>query len=330
MRSKTENIIELINEGDTAKEIERQVGCHLMLVYQTARRYGLKIAKGKGNTSECEPYDSDIRNMKAIGLTNGQVADALHISKESVHSYCRKHGITTAEASKHGTHTEQEVAAIVQTKAPDLEYVGGYINNATPMRVRCKICGTEFERTLRALACQGHASCPECKRREAEARRETRREAKAEALERKAQEARRRREQKIQELADAGQMEMTVCPVCGAYTLRPKYCSDKCSGKAERKRHELTREHRIKAAMVDKDITVEGLYKRDNGICYLCGKPCRLDDYIIQDGQKQCGDWYPSIDHVVPLARGGAHSWDNVRLAHRICNSRKADKPFKG
>ena len=118
MESKTAQVIQLINDGNTAKEIERQVGCHVMLVYQTARRYGLKIAEGKGNTSECEPYDSDIRNMKAIGLTNGQVADALHISKTSVENYCKKRRITTAEASKHGTHTEQEVASVVQAKAP--------------------------------------------------------------------------------------------------------------------------------------------------------------------------------------------------------------------
>lgn len=324
MRSKTENIIELINEGDTAKEIERQVGCHLMLVYQTARRYGLKIAKGKGNTSECEPYDSDIRNMKAIGLTNGQVADALHISKESVRNYCKKNGIATASEAVQHTHTEREVADIVQTKAPDLEYVGGYINTATPMRVRCKICGTEFERALSSIAAKGNTGCPECMRREAQARQAAKLRAKAEARRQKEREARRRREKK------QAQIGMNFCPVCGAPTLRRKYCSDKCLAKAQNKANETRRRQLISAAMVDKDITVEGLYKRDNGICYLCGKPCRLDDYIIQDGQKQCGDWYPSIDHVVPLARGGAHSWDNVKLAHRICNSRKADKPFEG
>ena len=323
MESKTAQVIQLINDGNTARETAEDVGCHLMLVYQTARRYGLKIAEGKGNTSECEPYDSDIRNMKAIGLTNGQVADALHISKTSVENYCKKRRITTAEASKHGTHTEQEVASIVQTKAPELEYVGGYINNATPMRVRCRICGTEFERTLSGIATKGNTSCPECMRREAQARQTAKRRAKAEARRKKERERRQRREKK------QAQIGMNFCPVCGAPTLRRKYCSDKCSAKAHNKAKDTRRRQLISAAMVDKDITVEGLYKRDNGICYLCGKPCRLDDYIIQDGQKQCGDWYPSIDHVVPLARGGAHSWDNVKLAHRICNSRKADSLIK-
>ena len=35
------------------------------------------------------------------------------------------------------------------------------------------------------------------------------------------------------------------------------------------------------------------------------------------------GKKYPSIDHVIPLSKGGTHSWDNVKLAHFSCNSAK-------
>lgn len=27
----------------------------------------------------------------------------------------------------------------------------------------------------------------------------------------------------------------------------------------------------------------------------------------------------------MPISKGGLHSWDNVRLAHRICNRRKGN-----
>lgn len=78
--------------------------------------------------------------------------------------------------------------------------------------------------------------------------------------------------------------------------------------------------------MVDKDINLVDLFKKSNGVCYLFGKPCDIEDRREANGTIICGDMYPSIDHVIPLARGGQHSWNNVRLAHRICNSLKSDK----
>ena len=83
---------------------------------------------------------------------------------------------------------------------------------------------------------------------------------------------------------------------------------------------------KLSIAKVDNDITVEGLYRRDNGTWYLCGGRCNYEDYTVIDGTFIAGDWYPSIDHVIPLAKGGEHSWNNVMLAHRLCNSRKSDK----
>lgn len=98
--------------------------------------------------------------------------------------------------------------------------------------------------------------------------------------------------------------------------------------KAERKLHELKREKRIKTnGKTDKNITLKRLYERDNGICYLCGKPCNYEDYTRSDkGAFIAGKLYPSIDHVKPLSHGGTHTWDNIRLAHMICNSQKSDR----
>ena len=33
-----------------------------------------------------------------------------------------------------------------------------------------------------------------------------------------------------------------------------------------------------------------------------------------------------TLDHVIPLAKGGAHARANVRCAHLICNLRKGDR----
>jgi 5-methylcytosine-specific restriction endonuclease McrA len=49
--------------------------------------------------------------------------------------------------------------------------------------------------------------------------------------------------------------------------------------------------------------------ERDDGHCGICGEPVSVADQ--------------SLDHIVPIARGGTHEPANVQLAHRVCNSRK-------
>lgn len=112
------------------------------------------------------------------------------------------------------------------------------------------------------------------------------------------------------------------CVVCGSqyetYNPAQKTCCTKCSRKLANAR----KQNRIpKEQMIDSDITLEALYRRDSGVCYLCGKQCDWDD---KDGNK-VGPSYPSIDHLIPVARGGLHSWSNVRLAHFKCNADKSD-----
>ena len=63
-------------------------------------------------------------------------------------------------------------------------------------------------------------------------------------------------------------------------------------------------------ALVDTRIVAE----RDGWRCALCrGK-------VIRE------NW--SLDHVVPLSKGGAHTYANVVLAHRSCNSRRGAGRF--
>ena len=82
---------------------------------------------------------------------------------------------------------------------------------------------------------------------------------------------------------------------------------------------------KIEKALVDSDITLDGLLRRDGCACHICGGLCDVYDFIKTDKAFIAGNNYPSIDHVIPLAKGGLHSWDNVKVAHRICNSLKGD-----
>jgi 5-methylcytosine-specific restriction endonuclease McrA len=59
--------------------------------------------------------------------------------------------------------------------------------------------------------------------------------------------------------------------------------------------------------------------KQGSMTCSICGKECvRTPD--------RRGSLYPTVDHIIPISKGGSHTWDNVRLACRGCNTAKRDR----
>lgn len=111
------------------------------------------------------------------------------------------------------------------------------------------------------------------------------------------------------------------CCECGkqfiTYLSAQKFCSKECSKKNHNRIQTIKKQTRIpKERLIDRDISLRSLYERDKGFCHICGMHCDIE-LDTND------NYYPSIDHVIPLARGGLHSWGNVMLAHRVCNSSK-------
>lgn len=106
-----------------------------------------------------------------------------------------------------------------------------------------------------------------------------------------------------------------------------KYCSVRCRRKHNEQPSNIG--HRLRkygSADAKRDvIRLDDLIKRDSGICYICGCKTSKADQTYVRGYKKCGPTYPTIDHVKPLARGGTHTWDNVRLACHRCNAIKRD-----
>jgi len=98
-----------------------------------------------------------------------------------------------------------------------------------------------------------------------------------------------------------------------------------CSATCRRKRSAKKHDKRINSNnIVDNDISLPRLYKRDLGICYLCHSKTDPTDIIRYPTYVIAGPRYPSIDHVIPIAKGGLHAWDNVKLACKQCNSSKS------
>lgn len=123
------------------------------------------------------------------------------------------------------------------------------------------------------------------------------------------------------------QYETRECKECGElfsvdYRMNNVYCSKDCRRKAENRR---TAKRVPKAQRVD-NISLKRLYKRDSGICYICGGKCDWNSQAIsKNGNPYPGDLYPVIEHVIPISKGGLDAWDNVRLAHWKCNLDKMD-----
>lgn len=253
------------------------------------------------------------------GVRYRQIGKTFGVSKDVVSYFCKLNGLSRG-ANK---NSEEDAARKIKEKSDGLlEYISGYTVKEKPVKVRCVVCGGEFERTFHNLTTKGRVTCPHCIERN--------RKHKAEAKEAERASKKKLREQRAKERQEESERKKAErvhnCPVCGKETDRPKYCCSECARKADNKRRDINRRTKLKMAKVDNDITVEGLYRRDNGVCYLCGRRCNYEDYTVIDGNFIAGDWYPSIDHIVPLKMGGKHSWGNVRLAHRLCNSKKSDK----
>lgn len=55
------------------------------------------------------------------------------------------------------------------------------------------------------------------------------------------------------------------------------------------------------------------IFERDGWMCGICGKP-------INGTLKQPSRQRVSLDHIVPVSKGGSHTRSNVQAAHLSCN----------
>ena len=291
-------------------------------VKETAERFGVSIAQINNS-------------VKIRGLTNGR---------------------DWRDCQEHITQQKQDAESRLADRLDELgyDYLGGYMDKTERITIRCRTCGDVFERSV-DFAKKGHLICRKCEHEKALIRQAEREEERAEELRQK--EINRKQNQKRVEAENADTLfhllndKTHVCVVCGEFfsiadymrdcglkQIRhdPKYCSDACKRRANhRKSKECKRRsgnydrgnHRHRARKYGvayvSGITLKKVWKQNNGICQICGKPC---DWSDRGWNKYCGPLYPSIDHVTAMANGGGHIWSNVQLAHMMCNSEKGDR----
>lgn len=214
-------------------------------------------------------------------------------------------------------HTEAEVREVCESIG--FEYLGGYIGSDSTISIRLK-CGHTIARRWRGVRRIAYGTyktfeCPECKAIK-EKERQTEKDA----------EIRKKEMQRGLNLK-AEQISFKFCEICGQpFVGRGATCDTECRRKRNNQVMERQKRIRTRKGWHRDNITWQMLFRKENGICYLCGKKCDPNDYQMINGAYVIGKNHPTVEHVIPISKGGADTIENCRLACLSCNSRKGAK----
>ena len=292
----------------------------------------------------------------AEGHSVKETAEKFGVPKSQVSNLVRQRGLTNGKdwhesrAEKQREEAEKKLSERVQSFG--FAYLGGYSVKGCKVEIQCEKCGTKYERTADFLK-KGNVVCRKCEHEKVLARQAWHKEERAEELKQKAIDRKQNKERAEVEKADALfhllNDKAHMCVVCGRFFsiadyMRdcglkqiqhdPKYCSDACKRKHNnrlskecKRRRGVNENHRHRAKKYgcdyDSTVTLAKLIKRDGLRCAICGEMCDWNDH---SWSKYAGPKYPSIDHIIPMSKGGGHVWDNVQVAHIICNSEKGNR----
>jgi 5-methylcytosine-specific restriction endonuclease McrA len=83
------------------------------------------------------------------------------------------------------------------------------------------------------------------------------------------------------------------------------------SDRSKKARHARQAAQR-RGAVISELVYYDEIYERDEGICQLCYQPVTYAK--------------GTMDHKIPIGKGGPHIKSNVQLAHYGCNHQKGSK----
>lgn len=115
------------------------------------------------------------------------------------------------------------------------------------------------------------------------------------------------------------------CVECGTIfapeygiSTRRSYCSDACLKRKARRVAKGIRNARLRGVGAE-SVNAIAVFERDGWLCQICGIDTPRDKRGSYDNDA------PELDHIIPLAKGGAHTYANVQCSCRECNARKSD-----
>ena len=307
-------LVMLFEDGCGKSEIASICGCSESNVANYLIRSGMVRKKRRTITDSMK---QEIAELASQGVSYYEIGEAYGMHHASVSRIARSAGTVRGKGGGCAAKNNAERAA--KAAPARMERVRNAIGDRFEIVeetkhnwfvLKCRSCGHEFERHVDL---NYPTTCPECRRIES-AKREEERKAEREA------EAKRSLMQKIVNIL----AHEHICSACGRRfrDANPSklYCSSRCKN-ASRAAGYSARAKRF-GVECDPSITLDAALRRFGYTCYLCGKTCTKED-------KSWGSFgrdYPTIDHVIPMSKGGSHTWDNVRIACGECNSIKGAK----
>lgn len=258
------------------------------------------------------------------------IANEIGVTKEQVQYFCKKSGLGGFVAKEENIGNKAlEIFKdnLLNKHGGMFEYVSGFIDGESEVIIRCVECGEEQTKNAVFARHKKNVRCSNCVKVNRDSKEELVRLIANEKRETKAIVMR-----EVKALRSIGDKHKFYCECgfCGKEFFSKsdkKYCSGSCAMKNNNRTKRARRDKRLSEnGDIDLDITIAKIIRRHGKVCYLCGEECDANDYEVRDdGAWVAGNMYPSVEHVIPISKGGTHTWDNVMLAHRICNSIKSD-----
>lgn len=128
-------------------------------------------------------------------------------------------------------------------------------------------------------------------------------------------------------------MRPRQCVVCDVVftpsRIKGRCCSKRCLIRDWADRHpDLTRARQLvrraqKRRVPYEHISPRVVFERDAWTCQLCHRP--TPEQLV----KTRSPWRPTIDHIVPLSKGGPHLYSNVQCACLSCNLKKGARTME-
>lgn len=341
-----------VNSGLSVFEIADKYGYKDgQCLYIRVKQLGLKANNYRRKSEE---ITEKVVSMRKGGATYKEIAERLGIDQHRAGEIARLHNVGYSDDERENLKNARAeqlrgnptrdvflLADLVKQKSGGrfefVSYEGTNEHGEGRIKIKCikhgatKVCGSQIFKpcNIKRPLWFGFF-CPGC----AEERKvETLERAKERAKERQKEKEEQQKEKEEREFLkklEKGykQITLSLCSRCGgALSDGDKKVCKKCKREREREQ-ERRKEHnrRKRAKGGNNKITLRKVYERDKGVCYLCGSLCDYKDFLKRGDVFIAGRTYPSIDHVVPLSKGGKHLFNNVRLACFYCNTCKNDK----